>query len=252
MKAVDISGQRFGRLVAVDYSVRKMSGHSVAYWRCICDCGTEHYSRGTVLRRGEAHSCGCLTKEMQSRKAKTHGLAKTRLYRIWGNIISRCTNENTPNYKKYGARGISICDEWRNSFIAFAKSVGEPPTPSHSIDRIDGYGNYEPGNVRWATPIEQGRNRRNVVEVEYCGQKMCLAEAAEVSGINYSALIRRVRSGWPIEKALLAPARKKLTETDIRNIRDDRRSPRDIAAEYGVHRQTIADVKSGKSWKGII
>lgn len=133
---------------------------------------------------------------------------KTRLYRIWTNMVTRCTNPNFPAYRNYGGRGVGIFPEWRKSFAAFARDVGEPPTSTHSIDRWPNRdGNYEPGNVRWATREEQGRNRRGLIEVDFQGRRVCLTEAAEMAGLAYGTVYYRiVKHGWPIEKALSTPA----------------------------------------------
>ena len=120
-------------------------------------------------------------------------------------MISRCLRQNHPNYAKYGAKGISICDQWM-SFEGFYNDMGEPPTSRHTLDRINSRGNYEPSNCRWATYIEQGRNRRDNHLVTYNGETCCLAEWAEKLGVKQHTLrARLVKAGLPPEIAFTMP-----------------------------------------------
>ena len=131
-----------------------------------------------------------------SRTYQQHNLSKTRLYKIWDGMKQRCYNPNDTRYTNYGARGISICDEWEHKFKAFydwAMKNGYDDTLS--IDRIDIDGNYCPENCRWATSAEQMKNRRNNVYVEYDGKVMCLSDAAKASGINKDTLKSRYYAG---------------------------------------------------------
>lgn len=128
-------------------------------WLCRCDCGAEREAMLSHLRRGATVSCGC--------KRRTHnesaGASRSPEYRTWLNVLQRCRNSNNPGYSLYGGRGVRIDERWAHSYEAFLADVGRKPSPLHSIDRIDPNGNYEPGNVRWATAKEQGRNRRKSV-----------------------------------------------------------------------------------------
>lgn len=152
-KVVDITNQRFGRLVAVKPSDSDAKGKK--RWLCQCDCGHSTVTTGDRLRQGITRSCGC-------RRNHRHGHAgsdRHELYTCWNNMIQRCTNPSHPGYKFYGGRGITVCERWHD-FPFFLADVGERPGRDLSIDRIDNDGNYEPGNVRWADRKTQTMNRR--------------------------------------------------------------------------------------------
>lgn len=117
-------------------------------------------------------------------------------------MISRCTNKNDDSYRKYGARGIKVCNEWRKDFWAFADHIGPRPSSRHSIDRINTHGDYEPGNVRWATPAQQNRNMRTNTYVEYRGQRTLLLDVPRPPKLSYALLTARLKLGWPLARAL--------------------------------------------------
>lgn len=135
-------------------------GRARRYFLCVCDCGVEtEIARGSVLN-GLTTSCGCVRKDTLRKIARKHGMSKSPEHMTWCHIKSRCFDPKNKSYERYGGRGITMCKEWNDSFELFFAHVGKKPSPQHSIDRINNEGNYEPGNVRWATALEQNNNRR--------------------------------------------------------------------------------------------
>lgn len=156
-------GQRFDRLVVVAYIGPTRTRHSL--WACDCDCGGKATVAQPNLLNGQAGSCGCRAKDRAREAQTTHGGCGTVEYRIWLGIRKRCSNPNCRQFFYWGGRGITVCDRWANSFADFLADVGPRLSPKHSIDRYpDNNGNYEPGNVRWATAREQRLNQRRMVE----------------------------------------------------------------------------------------
>lgn len=200
-KPLDILGKRFGLLIAIE-ELAKDRGMRV--WRMRCDCGNERVALQKTFACGYLRSCGCDDRHRQTK----HGLSKTREYRAWINMQSRCTNPKTPGYDGYGGRGISVCPRWMGNFENFLADVGPRPTSEHSLDRIDVNGNYEPGNVRWALPTTQCRNQRANHKVSVGGSVMTLADAVDRAPVPYNTVLYRLKRGWRVEDAIRLPARK--------------------------------------------
>lgn len=192
----DLTGMKFGRLTVLDRADNK--GGRVC-WRCKCDCGNEIVTKGKYLLNGDAKSCGCLGgKKFASQINFNHGMTGTKIYHTWQGIKKRCFKQNCKSYKDYGARGITICTEWKDDFQAFYDYVSQLPhfgEDGYSLDRIDNNGNYAPDNVRFADRKTQARNTRKNIFVEYQGEVMALSEAAEKSGITYKTLYKKYKKG---------------------------------------------------------
>ena len=159
MKALELKGQRFGKLTVLE---RTGSKNGQSAWLCKCDCGVEKIISASNLKTN-TFSCGCYHKEIAKKVNTIHGHTHTSLSYIWTSMKQRCFNPNNKAYKNYGGRGISVCEEWIHSFQIFSDYVSQLPhyaEKGYSLDRINNDGNYEPGNVRWATRTEQNNNRR--------------------------------------------------------------------------------------------
>lgn len=194
------TGERLGKLVAE--SPAGMNSRKEMRWLYRCDCGGEtvQYPHAAKITR----HCGCETKERLRNRSLTHGQSGTKVYKAYKAMIYRCHSPTSGSFKDYGARGISVCQRWRDSFDAFIADMGERPSGA-TIERIDNDGNYEPGNCVWATRKAQQRNRRANHVIERNGQSMCIAEWSEITGVPYSTIAGRIRRGWPEADAVSRP-----------------------------------------------
>lgn len=158
--AIDITGQRFGRLVALAFHDRTRLYHG--RWLCCCDCGETKIVRGNNLKNGHVKSCGCLNRDSTVKRSTIHGQTprsgRSGTFYSWAAMMQRCSNPKAQAFKYYGARGVAVCERWR-SFVNFLADMGSRPD-GHSIERIDVNGNYEPGNCKWLPRSEQSKNTR--------------------------------------------------------------------------------------------
>lgn len=196
------SGERFGRLTVIKESVRQY-GHR--YILCQCDCGNQKSINLNSLVKGLSTSCGCYRKEYISKKNTTHGLTERghieRLYNIWSNMKCRCNNPNDKGYVNYGGRGIKICSEWENDYVAFRTwALANGYSSDLTIDRIDNNKGYSPDNCRWVTMKVQSNNTRVNRKVTYRGETHTLSEWQDITGISDDKIGRRLKNGLPLEQ----------------------------------------------------
>ena len=199
---------QYGRLLVLFASTERKH-----HWVCWCSCGNLTEATKNSLRMRDTRSCGCLAHEAHVRLGKgkaTHGLHKSSEFTIWIGMKSRCNNPNEPHFADYGGRGICVYPGWVNDFPAFYAYMGPRPSSKHSLDRIDNNGNYEPGNVRWATKTEQQANKRNTLMVNLSGENIPMVTVARKYGINYRVLWSRLKySKQTIEEAIRGPRSRK-------------------------------------------
>lgn len=203
-KYADITGMVFGRLTALNLSEVSVHKDRVK-WKCKCTCGKTKDIAISNLRSGHTQSCGCLQKEKTGKRARVHGLSKSKEHGIWSNMKRRCSDSTNKMFQNYGGRGITVCDEWQNSFKAFYRDMGPRPSSKHSIDRIDNDGNYEPGNCRWATQSEQGNNTRVNVNLTHEGETKTQVEWGRKLNISHKTIHARFKRGWSVEETLTTP-----------------------------------------------
>lgn len=196
----------FGRLTVIDRAGSDKSMN--ATWLCKCECGKEVVISGIYLRNGETKSCGCLHKEVAKKTMTTHGLSKTRLYKVWAGIKSRCYNPNNNNYKYYGAIGITMCDAWLNSFESFRNWSLQNGYDENAkaqectIDRIDNNLSYSPDNCRWVNHVMQCNNQSSNKMFSYNGETHTMAEWERIFNMKYTTLRARIRRGASFEEAI--------------------------------------------------
>jgi hypothetical protein len=221
VRVKDLRGQRFGRLIAIEWIKHK--GRSA--WRCRCDCGAETVTTTGQILGGRAKSCGCYRVDKGKQRgadSRKHGHCaggrSSSEYQAWSLAKHRCTNENASNWGDYGGRGITMCPRWAASFDDFLADMGEKPSKDLSIDRIDNDRGYECGkcetcrarglaekNCRWATDTEQNNNLRRNVLYELDGVRKTIPDWSRESGLSQSVIRNRLTLGWTLKRALRTP-----------------------------------------------
>lgn len=265
MKALDLVGQMFTDLHVVS-EVRE--GTRRRGWLCRCKCGNTTVVSTSCLRQGGTKSCGC--------RHTTHGHTKggqSKVYKAWLHMVARCCNPNDKAYGRYGGRPsgpIKVCDRWRD-FQTFHEDIGDPPTPSHTLGRIDNDGDYEPNNVRWETFTEQQNNKSTTIRLTHDGVTRSLGEWAATMGASTRTLWARVNRGWTDEAIVTKPIRpmkrpagqvddgchwsSPLTEVDLRQQRrrgerqrrDGKHDEQDRDGEFVPHRFRFSCLAKSRS-----
>lgn len=217
MRKANLLDQRFGRLEVIDEAgtVTSPGGTKRLAWQCRCDCGNVVVVRGNDLVNGQQRSCGCLRDEMTGDRSRTHGHTAngktSKEFHAWCGAKKRCYDKSEKSYVHYGGRGIRMCKRWRESFENFFADMGPCPKDrsllrqrnKYSLDRYPNpNGNYEPGNCRWATQIEQCNNWRHNRIMTIRGQRMTVAQAARKFGLRSYLVYSRLYAGWADEAAI--------------------------------------------------
>lgn len=211
MKALDLTMQRFGRLVAIAPFIDLEPVRRIR-WLCLCDCGNYSLTIVTNLRKGTTKSCGCLRNDY----ARTHGLTYHPLYAVWNGVKSRCTRPSNIGYHLYGGRGIQMCSEWLNDSATFIRwGIDNGYAPGLQIERRDNNRlerGYSPENCYWATVTQQGRNKRTNRIIEFGGKKLTVAEWFEQPevislGVSKNGFLARFDYGWTTEEVFTTPVR---------------------------------------------
>lgn len=212
-------GQRFVRLVVLEELPTGPGNNYIRRVKARCDCGTEWITNLSGLLAGDTKSCGCYRRDRAVTLAArtgshhsnpTHGMSKTRVWRIWCGMKARCANPHTINYAIYGGRGIAVCDRWRDSFAAFFADMGEPPTNKHTIERIENNRGYAPDNCRWATYREQHANTRRNRYITIDGVTKTVTQWCRQNGLSAQvafARMRRYKGADSAIRAVTEPAR---------------------------------------------
>lgn len=240
---IDLSGFKVGLLTVIKRSGFGMIGDEKRImWLCKCECGNRKRIFGCYLLKKYSKSCGCHIEHKGNKKISG--------YTTWKSIMTRCYNTRNHKYPIYGGRGIKMCDRWLTSFKYFIQDMGEKPSSSHTIERIDNDGNYEPSNCKWALPPEQARNKRNNHWIEYDGKRMIISDWATFFKINISSLIEMMNKKtfkelyiyYTIEKS------RKLIEYDGIS-----KTVTEWANVFGVNRSTLAErIKNGQPFDYIV
>lgn len=201
---IDITGMRFGRLVAINRVPNK--GEKRALWRCLCDCGNEKVVSGRNLRTGLTQSCGCLIVDaIHGHKRRSH---MTPEYSLWLQLKRRCSDKHYKGYAAYGGKGIRLSPLWNNSFEQFLADIGPKPSPQHVLARKDRNGHFEPGNCQWETHHDLvNRPRKVFIPVTVGGLDFrSISAACRHFGVKKSAVFERVKAGIDLQDAITNPA----------------------------------------------
>lgn len=201
-KIIDLSNQVFGRWTVVNLVI---NDDREKKWNCVCACGNTGQISGNALKRGLSTSCGCYRYEVNSTApGRSENGKRTPTYITWDNMIGRCTRPSQPDYDNYGGRGISVCDEWKKSFVKFKEDMGERPV-GKTLDRKNNNGDYNKENCKWSSDIEQQNNKSNSIKIPHEGELLSVKEYSKKTGLTSSKIRNRINNGIPLDKLHLTP-----------------------------------------------
>lgn len=187
----DLTGQKFGRLTVVREDGR--DGYGSTNWLCICDCGKLVTVRGSQLRSGHTRSCGCLQKDVASKNRATHKMSRTALFKRWEGMKQRCENPNSTAFKDYGAKGVTVCDEWHNFDAFYQWAVESGYEPELTIERKNVTKGYSPENCTWVTRVTQNRNTTRTHKILDGDMTLTAAEVGRLIGVSRSTVAKWCR-----------------------------------------------------------
>lgn len=197
---IDLTGHKYGKLTVLridtDIPGKKKK------WLCKCECGNETIVSGSNLRDGHTKSCLKCGYESTKKAITKHGQSHTKLFYVWNSMKSRCENQKNKSYKDYGAKGISVCEEWHDSVNFFEWALRNGYKEGLEIDRIDVNGNYEPSNCRWINRLENANNKTNNKYISHNGETKTLAEWSRFYDVNYKNLSRLLIKGYSMNDAI--------------------------------------------------
>lgn len=203
----DLTGARFGKLTVLGPGAVVRSNRR---WVCACDCGGSSEPYGFGLKNGTTTSCGCVGRERLTLRT-THGGSRSVEHRLGGSMCQRCSNPKHPSYEYYGGAGVTVDQRWlgKEGFANFLADMGRRPSASHSLDRVNSKFGYSPRNCKWSTRVEQNNNTSRNKFLLFDGRRQTVAQWAVELGLHYNTLTKRLKSGWPVRKALTTPADKR-------------------------------------------
>ena len=196
----NLIGKRFGKLIVVSQDKNDKYNH-IQYF-CKCDCGNSKVVLKSSLVRGFTKSCGCYYNETRKTSALKHGKTNTRIYAIWASMNERCANKSNKDFKYYGAKGIVVCDEWKDFQRFYDWAIKNGYSEKLTIDRIDSSKNYEPTNCRWATRLTQANNTERNHYVEHNGERHTVSEWSRILGKSQRTIYDRLKRGLTEEVAI--------------------------------------------------
>jgi hypothetical protein len=202
---LDLTNRRFGRLFVID--IYRPTKNGQRRWVCVCDCNNVAATTTARLLNGDCRSCGCLRMGLPKSHGHTVNGMISKTYKSWALMLARCYNKKNNRYYRYGGRGITVCDRWKDSFENFLADMGNRPKDC-SLDRIRNDVGYCKENCRWATKLEQARNKTNARMIAYRGEIRALWDWAQTLNLNYDMLHARLMRGWRPERMFEQPLRR--------------------------------------------